>query len=118
MRQASRAVVGGGYPRRRRHASHLGEPLKKVTLQVRESVYDAVRALVHEGATPSANVFVEEALDQKLSDIRRARVYRDYQRAAKDEAFLAEMEATSRAFEHTVGDGLGRQNPPAVKRAR
>jgi hypothetical protein len=105
MRQQSRAFAISSPARRRRRGSDT-EPLKKVTLQIRASVFQAVRALVDEGATPSTNVFVEEALDQRLREIRRERVYREYQEAANDALFMADMASTTQAFESTTGDGL------------
>jgi Arc/MetJ-type ribon-helix-helix transcriptional regulator len=89
--------------RRRRGASHK---LRKATFQVHEDVLQAVRLLVEEGETPSANAFVEEALRLKLREVRRAKLYAAYHEASLDPEFLADMEATTRAFDATAGDGL------------
>jgi Arc/MetJ-type ribon-helix-helix transcriptional regulator len=89
--------------RRRRGATHN---LRKATFQVDEGVLQAVRSLVEQGETPSANAFVEEALRLKLREVRQARLYAAYGEAAEDPEFLADMEATMRAFDTTVGDGL------------
>jgi Arc/MetJ-type ribon-helix-helix transcriptional regulator len=89
--------------RRRRGANHN---LRKATFQVNEGVLEAIRSLVEQGETPSANAFVEEALRLKLREVRRERLYAAYEEASRDPEFLADMEATSRAFDATVGDGL------------
>lgn len=90
-------------PRRRRTAS--GEPLQKMSFQLHASVADAIRAVVKAGEAPSANVFVEEAVKERLRERRRERVYAAYAEAAQDSAFMAEMIETDRVFDITVGDG-------------
>jgi Arc/MetJ-type ribon-helix-helix transcriptional regulator len=89
--------------RRRRGANHN---LRKATFQVDEGVLQEVRSLVEQGETPSANAFVEEALRLKLRQVRRARLYAAYEEASQDPEFLADMEATTLAFDATAGDGL------------
>ncbi|HEX8452005.1 MAG TPA: hypothetical protein VF647_07910 [Longimicrobium sp.] len=89
--------------RRRRGASHN---LRKATFQVDDSVLQAIRALVEQGEAPSANAFVEDALRLKLREVRRARLYAAYEEASHDPEFLADMQATTRDFESTAGDGL------------
>ena len=56
--------------------------------------------------TPSANAFVKEALKLKLRNVRKARLYSAYDEAADDPEFLANMGATTRVFDTTVGDEL------------
>ncbi len=91
-------------PRRRRSAS--AEPLTKMTFQLHASIAQAVRNVVQAGEAPSANVFVEDAIREKLQERRRERVYAAYAAAAQDPAFVAEMNATAAAFDHTLADGL------------
>lgn len=90
-------------PRRRRTSS--GEPLQKMSFQLHASVAEAIRAVVKSGEAPSANVFVEEAVKERLRERRRERVYAAYAEAAQDSAFMAEIIETDRVFDITVGDG-------------
>ncbi len=93
----------GGPTRRRRTGT--AEPLEKMSFQLRASVADAIRAVVKAGEAPSANVFVEEAVKERLRDRRRERVYAAYAEAAQDPVFMAEMAETERVFDVTIGDG-------------
>jgi hypothetical protein len=101
---ASRPVV-------RRRRTSAAEPLKKATFQIHASIVDAIRTAVQAGVAPSANALVEEAVKDKLRELRRARVYQAYAEAARDPAFIEDLDATTRAFEATTADGLteGRQ---------
>ncbi len=66
--------------------------------RLHQSVIDAVRAAVEQGAAESQSAFVERALLRELSELRRQRLYAAYAEAAADPEFLADMKA--------VGDGL------------
>ena len=90
----------------RRRRSSSADPLTKLTLQLSESVVEAIRAVVRIGEAPSANVFVEDAVRASLRERRRARVYAAYEEAANDPAFMADMNADLRAFDNTLRDGL------------
>ena len=89
--------------RRRRTAS--AEPLQKMSFQLHTSIAEAIRAVVKSGEAPSANVFVEEAVKERLRERRREKVYAAYAEAAQDPEFMAEMLDTDRAFDITIGDG-------------
>ena len=89
---------------RRRRPAH--EPSKKATFQIRESLLLAARACAAEGAVPSVSALVELALEQKLRDLRRERLYAAYEEAANDPAFVREIEKTTRAFDESASDGL------------
>lgn len=110
MRNATQAVAVARPRPRHRRSARFGERRKKVTLQVRASVVEAVKILVEGGEVASASAFVEEALEQRLREMRRARVYRAYREAANDEAFMKDMESTTSAFDSTTSDGL-RESP-------
>ncbi len=90
----------------RRRRSSAGEPLKRFTVQLSESVIEAIRLLVRVGEAPSANVFVEDAVRASLRERRRAKIYTAYEEAANDPAFMADMNADLQAFENALGDGL------------
>jgi hypothetical protein len=94
-------------PARHRPAA---DPPRKTGWQVRSSVADAVRRAVDEGAAPSQNAFVEQALVRALREVRRRRVYDAYAAAAADPAFLRDMDQVTESFAATVGDGLGDGN--------
>ncbi len=91
-------------PLRRRSSS--ADPLKKVTLRLHTKVTEAVRAAVNDGAAPSTDVFVEQAVVAALQERRRERLYQAYADAAHDPAFVADMNDTSGAFDAAVSDGL------------
>ena len=88
----------------RRRRSAPGDPLKKVTIQLSESIIEAIRNVVEIGEAPSANVFVEEAVRDKLRERRRARVYAAYEEAAQDPAYVSDIDADTKAFEVTLSD--------------
>lgn len=90
--------------RRRRSAAE--DPLKKITVQMSESVVAAIRSLVVKGEAPSANVLVEDAVRAMLGERRRAEVYAAYREAAKDPAFIKDMDEIAAVFDVTVADGL------------
>ena len=91
---------------RRRRRSSAADPLRKVTLRLRETVTIAIRALVESGGTPSADAFIEEAVVARFRERRQQRVYAAYAEAAADPIFMADMELTNSAFDAAVGDGL------------
>lgn len=91
---------------RHRRRSSAADPLKKVTLRLRETVTAAIRALVESGGAPSADAFIEEAVVARFRERRQQRVYAAYAEAAADPAFMADMELTNAAFDAAVGDGL------------
>ncbi len=97
-------TVANRTPLRRRSSS--ADPLKKVTLRLHARVAEAVRAAVDDGAAPSTDVFVEQAVVAALRERRRQRLYRAYTEAAQDPEFVADMDDTSRAFDAAVSDGL------------
>ncbi|MDP9348705.1 MAG: hypothetical protein M3P24_06140 [Gemmatimonadota bacterium] len=92
--------------RGRRRRSQGGDPLRKTGYQLRQSVIDAVRSAVEQGAAESQNAFVERAVVRELRELRRQRVYAAYAEAAADPEFLADMSALTEALDPTVGDGL------------
>ena len=97
-------MSGASLPRKRR--SRHAEPLRKVSYQIRESVAESVRAAVDSGVSASANAFVEEAIIDRLKELRRERLYAAYQEAANDPEYVAEMAELTAEFDCTVADGL------------
>ena len=82
------------------------DPLRKPGWQVHTSVADAVRMAVEEGAAPSQNALVEQAVLQYLADRRRDQLFASYEEAARDPEFMTDMRDTTRAFDSAVSDGL------------
>lgn len=95
----------GGTPVRRRRAPS-SDPLRKVTLQLSESVVEAIKTIVERGDAPSQNVFVEEAVRDKLRERRRAKLYAAYEEASNDPAFMRDMNSDINAFDPTLSDDL------------
>ena len=90
-------------PRRRR--SSLDEPLRKISVQITESLYEAMKSLVSAGEVASTNVFVEEAVRAQLRERRKSKIYAAYEQAARDPAFMRDMSADLDAFDATLADG-------------
>lgn len=90
----------------RRRRSPSSDPLKKVTLQLSQSVLEAIKTVVETGEAASANVFVEDAVRAKLRERRRAKIYAAYEEASRDPAFMHDMNADLQAFDATLADGL------------
>lgn len=82
------------------------DPLRKPGWQVHTSVADAVRKAVEEGAAPSQNALVEQAVLRYLEDRRREQLFASYDEAARDPEFIADMRDTTRTFDSAVSDGL------------
>jgi Arc/MetJ-type ribon-helix-helix transcriptional regulator len=98
------AMSSASAPRKRR--SRQAEPLRKVSYQLRESIAESVRAAVESGAAASANAFVEDAIIERLKELRRERLYAAYQEAANDPEYAAEMAELTQEFDCAVADGL------------
>lgn len=92
--------------RARRRRAPSSDPLKKVTLQLSESVVEAIKTIVERGDAPSQNVFVEEAVRDKLRERRRAKLYAAYEEASNDPAFMRDMNSDTEAFDATLCDDL------------
>ena len=91
---------------RRRRSTSAVDPLRKMTLQMHESVAGMVKRVVDEGNAPSINAFIESAVVDKLRSLRQETVYAAYAAAAADPVFMEEMRAMSAAFDPTIADGL------------
>jgi Arc/MetJ-type ribon-helix-helix transcriptional regulator len=92
-------------PSRRRRALS-DDPLKKCTLKMSESVIDSVKNLVETGDAASVSAFVEDAVRDKLRERRRAKLFAEYEEAARDPAYNADVESDMKAFDVTLLDGL------------
>jgi phage gp16-like protein len=98
--------MADGFVQRRRRSRHA-DPLRKVSYQIRSSVADGIRTAVETGAAASVNAFVEDAIVERLKQLRRDRLYAAYEEAANDPEYVTEMAELDRDFDVTVADGLG-----------
>lgn len=89
---------------RRRGRSRI--PLEKRAFSLHTDVIENLKAAVADGLAPNLSAFVEAAVIEKLQRSKRARLYDAYALAAKDPAFLADMEQVSQDFDRTASDGL------------
>jgi hypothetical protein len=89
-----------------RRRSRRAETRRTVTYQLRAGVADSVRAAVDAGVAPDANTFVEDAIVERLKELRRERLYAAYAEAANDPEYTAEMAEITAEFEPAIGDGL------------
>ncbi len=92
-------------PSKHRRSRRAGT-LRSVTYQLRAGVADSVRAAVEAGVAPDANTFVEDAIIERLKELRRERLYAAYQEAANDPAYVADMAEINAEFDVAIGDGL------------
>lgn len=92
---------------RKRRRFRSTDPVRKVSYQLRASVADGIRAAVEAGAAASANAFVEDAIVERLKELRRERLFAAYEEAASDPEYVAEMAELERDFDVAVADGLG-----------
>jgi len=72
---------------------------EKVTFSLPTRIIQEVRRAVAEGAFPSQNALVCEALQKELQQIEYERLRREFQDAARDPEFLLDLEETQAAFE-------------------
>jgi hypothetical protein len=91
---------------RHRQRISAADPLKKAGIQMRQSVLEAVKVAVQEGAAASQNTFVERAVITELRELRRKHVYEAYAEAAADPAFLDRMKSVAQALDGAAADGL------------
>lgn len=81
----------------------------KVTYQIDDQILQDVRAVVDEGAARTMSEFVQEALKERLRQLRRAEIHRRIESAAADPLFVEDVRETTHAYESTDAEGLGYQ---------
>lgn len=96
-------ILGGMSPKRR---SPPSDPLEKTGYRIPRSIVMRVREAVDAGEANSQNEFVERALRRELRAGHRRRLYAEYQAAAADPDFMAELLEVNRVWDVTTGDGL------------
>jgi Arc/MetJ-type ribon-helix-helix transcriptional regulator len=79
----------------------------KATYQIDDQLLEAVRKAVEQGAARTMSEFVQEALRQRLSRLRRDEIRRRIESAATDPLFLEDVRETTEAYGSTEEEGLG-----------
>ncbi len=69
----------------------------KATFSIRRDLLDAVATAVAQGAAPSKNALIEQALRHELRALRRARAS-EWAQAARNPLFLRDVKETHEAF--------------------
>ena len=72
----------------------------KVTYSLPEELIADVRMVVREGAAPSYSAFVEDALREAVRREREKHIAEEFEQAAKDPQFIADIEKAQKDFEH------------------
>lgn len=98
------ARVGPKATIRRRRRS-MGR-VAKVSFSLQADVVNAIKLAVREGRVESASAFVERAIREQLRWTRRQALTQSYAEAARDSAFVDDVDDTARAFDATIADGL------------
>ena len=96
-------ILGGMSPKRR---SPPSDPLEKTGYRIPRSIVMRVREAVEAGEAKSQNEFVERALQRELRAGHQRRLYAEYEAAAADPDFVAELLDEDRVWDATVADGL------------
>ena len=79
---------------------------RKVTYQIDDQVLHAVRTAVEGGAAPTMSDFVQEALRERLTQLRRDEIRRRIESAASDPLFVEDVRETTRAYSVVDDEGL------------
>jgi Arc/MetJ-type ribon-helix-helix transcriptional regulator len=79
----------------------------KATYQIDDQLLEAVKKAVEQGAAHTMSEFVQEALRERLSRLRRDEIRRRIESAATDSLFLEDVRETTEAYGSTEEEGLG-----------
>jgi len=77
----------------------MGLPARKVTFSLHEDVLEELAKAVSQGSAASKNAFVERAIRNELSELRKQERHRRWEAAMQDGHFLKDLEETQDAFE-------------------
>ena len=79
---------------------------RKVTYQIDDHILVAVRDAVEGGAARTMSEFVQEALRERLSRLRRDEIRRRIESAAGDPLFVEDVRETTQAYGPIDEEGL------------
>ena len=78
----------------------------KATFVLPTALLAKMRRLVDLGLVESASALVRESVEERVRQLREEELAREFQDAARDPLFLADLEETEGAFASSVADGL------------
>lgn len=78
----------------------------KATFVLPTALLAKMRRLVELGLAESASALVRESVEERVQQLREEELAREFQEAASDPLFLADLEETEKAFGSSVSDGL------------
>lgn len=70
----------------------------KATFSIRRDILDAIATAVAQGAAPSKNALIEQALRHELRALRQRALATQWAQAASDPLFLSDVKETHEAF--------------------
>ncbi|NBC29299.1 MAG: hypothetical protein GVY29_04830 [Spirochaetes bacterium] len=79
---------------------------RKVTYQIDDQLLYVVRTAVEEGAAQTMSDFVQEALRERLAQLRRDEIRRRIESAASDPLFVEHVRETTRTYGVVDDEGL------------
>jgi Arc/MetJ family transcription regulator len=79
---------------------------EKTSISLSAEVLAAAKKIVDAGEAENLSALVESALREKVRQTKRAALYAAYSEAARNDAFMREMNDVTREFAHTDSDGL------------
>ncbi len=80
---------------------------KKATFNLHTDVLDALDEVVAQGAAPSKNALVEQALLKELRELKRQARKALWQEAAKDPLFMRDIEQVEADFQYADAETAG-----------
>jgi len=86
----------------------MAEKTKKATFNLHHDVLDELDKAMAEGAAPSKNVFVEQALIKELKELKRKARQSRWKEGAKDKALLKDISDIERDFQYADAETAGR----------
>lgn len=79
---------------------------KKATFVLPQALLDELRQAVESGQADSASSLVRDSLEMRLRALREERLRREFEAAAADPLFLADLDEVRRDFAAADLDGL------------
>jgi len=79
---------------------------RKVTYQIDDQLLQAVRTAVEGGRAKTMSEFVQDALRERLKQLRRDEIRRRIESAASDSLFVEDVRETTRAYGVVDNEGL------------
>ena len=84
----------------------MATTLKNATFSLPGELLDALKKHVHDLQLPSVNHVVREALETRVKELEQEKLRQAMQQAARDAAFLKDVEECMADFRHIDREGL------------